>query len=293
MDAPDEALQARIATVIGKPPTTWRKAAGGYTSAQRWIVGFDDGTSGFAKSAAAAPHSPMDEWLRREHYVYSRLHADFMPRMLGWDDESVQPLLILEDLSAAHWRPGDIEAVFATLAKVHASHLDIPTVAETDPGLTTPWLPVRDDPQPLLSLGLCSQAWLQAALPLLIDAARVADLSGPSLLHLDTRSDNICFDGSRARLVDWNFAAHGNPDLDIAAWLPSLHSEGGPLPEEVLPNAPQWAALMSGFFASRAGDPPIPNAPGVREVQLSQLRSALPCVQRALRLPPLDGPNAP
>ncbi len=50
---------------------------------------------------------------------------------------------------------------------------------------------------------------------------------------------------------------------------------------------------MSGFFAGRAGKPPIPNAPQVREVQLSQLRSALPWAQRALRLPPLDGPNAP
>ncbi len=224
MDAPDLALRQRIAAVMGKPPTSWRHAAG-YTPAQRWIVGFDDGTSCFAKSATNSPHSPMDEWLRREHHVYSHLQADFMPRMLGWEDDGVQPLLILEDLSAAHWpppwRPGDIEAVFATLAKLHTAGLDVPTVAEIDPGLTTHWLPVRDDPGPFLSLGLCTQPWLQAALPLLIDAARVADLSGPSLLHLDTRSDNICFVGSRALLIDWNFAARGNPDVDIAACYPA------------------------------------------------------------------------
>ena len=81
--------------------------------------------------------------------------------------------------------------------------------------------------------------------------------------------------------------------MDIACWLPSLHSEGGPPPEAILPDAPQWAATMSGFFAARAGGPPIPNAPRVREVQLNQLRSALPWAARALDLPTLDGSNAP
>ena len=105
MESLDEALQRRIAAVMGKTPMAWRKAAGGYTPAQRWIVRFDDGTSCFAKSATATPHSPTDEWLRREHHVYSSLQADFLARMLGWDDDGVQPLLILEDLSAAHWPP--------------------------------------------------------------------------------------------------------------------------------------------------------------------------------------------
>jgi hypothetical protein len=43
---------------------------------------------------------------------------------------------------------------------------------------------------------------------------------------------------------------------------------------------------MSGFFAARAGLPPIPTAPHVREVQLAQLRTALPWAARALGLPP-------
>ena len=49
---------------------------------------------------------------------------------------------------------------------------------------------------------------------------------------------------------------------------------------------------MSGYFAARAGLPVIPNAPRVRAVQLAQLRTALPWAQRALGLPPLDGPQA-
>jgi thiamine kinase-like enzyme len=53
------------------------------------------------------------------------------------------------------------------------------------------------------------------------------------LLHFDVRSDNVCFAGDRAVLVDWNWAAIGNPVMDVAARLPSLHAEGGPPPEEI------------------------------------------------------------
>jgi hypothetical protein len=97
----------------------------------------------------------------------------------------------------------------------------------------------------------------------------------------------------RAVLVDWNHVCRGNADADIAFWLPSLQSEGGPRPEEVRQLDPCWAAVTSGYFARRAGLPPIPQAPAVRGVQLSQLRAALPWAVRALGLPPLDGGNAP
>ena len=52
-----------------------------------------------------------------------------------------------------------------------------------------------------------------------------------------------------------------------------------------MPGAPEVAALVSGFFASRAGLPIIPDAPFVRRVQREQLSTALPWVQRALGLP--------
>ena len=83
-----------------------------------------------------------------------------------------------------------------------------------------------------------------------------------------------------------------NPDLDIAGWAPSLHAEGGPPPEEILPGAGPLAAVISGYFAERAGRPVIPTAPRVREVQRKQLRTALPWAARVLGLAPLDGPAA-
>jgi hypothetical protein len=148
------------------------------------------------------------------------------------------------------------------------------------------WLEVARDPLPFLALGICSADWLETSLPRLIDASSRAPLAGGSLIHLDVRSDNVCFIDGRAVVIDWNHATAGNPDLDIAFWLPSLHAEGGPHPEAVLPDAPELAAWVAGFFCARAGGEPLPDAPHVRPLQLLQSRTALPWAARALHLPP-------
>jgi aminoglycoside phosphotransferase (APT) family kinase protein len=153
------------------------------------------------------------------------------------------------------------------------------------------WGQVADDPTPFLSLGLCSSAWLEMALPSLLAAETAARLEGDGLVHLDVRSDNLCFVGDRAVLVDWNHACRGNAALDVAGWLPSLAAEGGPDPMAMMPDEPELAALISGYFAARAGLPPPEDAPRVRAVQLSQLKTALPWAAASLGLPPPDGPN--
>jgi hypothetical protein len=89
-------------------------------------------------------------------------------------------------------------------------------------------------------------------------------------------------------IIDWNHAAVGNRLLDRAFWLPSLHDEGGPPPDELLPNAAALAAWVAGYFCARAGDPVIPDAVHVRPLQVRQARTALPWAARALGLPPPD-----
>ena len=69
------------------------------------------------------------------------------------------------------------------------------------------------------------------------DTSEVRAITAPAIpviAILDTafvRSDNVCFSAGSARIVDWNWAARGNPRLDVAAWLPSFHAEGGPRPK--------------------------------------------------------------
>ena len=117
--------------------------------------------------------------------------------------------------------------------------------------------------------------WLETSRHACTRRPDAADSSGDALLHGDVRSDNLCFRDGRAVLVDWNWACRGRPLLDVAAWLPSLHHEGGPEPWTILPGQGALAALLAGFFLEHAGREPIPQAPHVRRLQLDQGRVAL------------------
>lgn len=151
-------------------------------------------------------------------------------------------------------------------------------------GDVSSWERVAADPRPFLALGMVSEGWLAEALPLLIEYEGRCSTEGESLTHGDLRSDNICLGAGRVIFVDWNLASLSNARLDLGFWLPSLAYEGGPEPEQILPDAPEVAAWVAGFFAARAGLPPVPGSPGVRVVQQRQLSTALPWVVRALGL---------
>ena len=208
-------------------------------------------------------------------------------------DDDDPPLLVLEDLRSAHWPPpwdgAAIAAVRKTLRQLAATvPPDVIGSVETHRDrLVMGWAEIEAEPAPFLSLGVCSREWLAGALPSLREASESAPIAGDGLLHLDVRSDNLCIAERGAVLVDWNHASIGNPDLDVAAWLPSLRLVGGPEPYTLLPGAGGFAALLAGFFGSRAGLPAPPTAPQVRAFQLAQLRVALPWAVRELGLRPI------
>ena len=255
------------------------------------MVTLDDGRSAFVK--AAADHLTASS-LRDEHLNYALFRgAPFLPGYLGWHDDGELPVLVIEDLSRAAWPPPwtrtQVDAVLAALDELHArpAPVGLPRAADERLGLRDGWREVAEAHEAFLALGLCSPVWLEAYLETLLGAVREVELDGDAPLHFDVRSDNVCFRDGRAILVDWNWASVGNPQIDAAFWLPSLHAEGGPVPEEVLPNVDAGlAACCAGFFCAHAARPPIPAAPGVRAVQLAQARVALPWAARALDLEP-------
>ena len=284
------ALKRRRAEPVAWGPVT----TGGYTPARRWVVTLADGSTAFVK---VATDEQTASWLRDEHLAYSVLQgAPFMPAYLGWYDDGEAPVLALEDLSEAAWpppwTPGAIAAVRAALEAVHATppYEDLPSADDDHLGLREGWAEIANDPAPFLALGLCRAAWLERHLGALDDAARSAPLGGGALLHFDVRSDNVCLRDGRAVFVDWNWTTVGNPDLDLLSWLPSLHAEGGPAPDDLVAGHGSIAAALAGFFCSHAGRAPIPTAPGVRRVQLGQARTALPWACRELGIPEPDGP---
>jgi hypothetical protein len=291
---PQQAANVRRALKrLRAEPVAWRSVtARGYTPARRWVVTLDDGRTAFVK---VATDDLTASWLRDEHVCYSMLRgARFMPGYVGFHDDGEHPVLALEDLSTAVWPPpwsrGQVDSVLRCLDDVATTPAPrgLPRAADDHLGLRDGWSEIRRDPEPFLRLGLCSERWLSDALPSLLEAAAAAPLDGDELLHFDVRSDNVCFrsDGNVV-LVDWNWTSVGNRWLDVAAWLPSLHAEGGPEPEEVAPDVPSGlSVVVAAYFCAHAGLPPIANAPDVRRIQLRQARTALPWAARSVGLPP-------
>jgi len=261
---------------------------GGFTAASRRIVPWPGGGTAFAKGAT---DDPTEDWLRIEHFAYTHLAGGFMPRLLGWDDSGERPVLYLEDLASARWPPpwllGDEELVLAALDELHSA-TPPPGLVRAETRWPNDWPRIGADSEPFLRLGLVSSGWFEAHLPALSAAAERVPLAGDAVIHMDVRSDNLCFLEGRALLVDWNLIALGNPAADAQFWLPSLVLEGGRPPVEL---EPEFAAWITGFMASRAGLPLIPTAPGVRAIQLAQLRVVLPWACRLLGLAPPDGPE--
>jgi len=284
----DDAERIELAT--GARPTALEVVVGhGAPSHRRWRVRFDDRPPAFAKVAA---FDYVAEWLRLEHANYRALAGmPYLPALIGWHDDGEAPVLVIEDLSRATWPPpwstDDVDAVLTTLDELQAT--PPPDAIDDDFGalfdIHEGWDPMRADPTGALSLGVFDKAWFARHADDLAAASATANLAGDALLHGDVRSDNLCLRDGRAILIDWNWACVGAPELDLAAWLPSLHHEGGPEPWTLLPDAGPLAALLAGFFLEHAAREPIPQAPHVRQLQLDQGVVALEWACRELGIP--------
>ncbi|MDB5098510.1 MAG: hypothetical protein JWM80_2931 [Cyanobacteria bacterium RYN_339] len=277
------AAAASLKTLLGAGPEEFYPVMGGFTPVQRAVARLADGRRVFLKRAI---NDLTAGWLAAEHRFYASTSAAFLPAFLGYEPGT----LVLEDLSAARWvppwLPGDVEAVVAVMGAIAATPapLHLPALRKLVNG-SRGWREVAQEPEPFLALGLCCADWLAAALPHLIAAADAAPFDGTELVHLDLRSDNLCMAERGPVVFDWNMASIGNAKADLAFWLSSLHAEGGPAPEAILPEEPEFAAWVAGFFAAHAGLPPIPNAPRVRQIQRTQLETGFPWAVRALKLP--------
>ncbi|MFE0348886.1 phosphotransferase [Streptomyces griseoluteus] len=274
------------------PVQGWQRVMRGYTKAERWLAVTPEGAPCFIK---AATEELTVRWLRDEVAIYERIDGPWLPEVIAWDAGGTHhPILVLEGMHDARWPPpwddAAIGQVLETLDSVHAIEPDFPLpLLRDDTELRRGWELVAEDRTAFLSCGLVSPGWLERSLPVLSKAAAAAPFDGTSLLHLDIRSDNLCFAAGGVRIIDWNWAAIGNPVFDVCAWLPSLRSEGGPLPDQVMPGQGEFAAVLAGFWCSQMGLPEANSASGRRLLQRDLGKIALDWARRELKLEPLDG----
>jgi hypothetical protein len=282
LEAAERLVHARI--------SEWRPIVGGYSSNRRWLVTLDNGQSLFAKEAV---NEDTRRWLDLEWRLYEAVTADFMPTYFGWDTTAEFPVLFIDDLSAAEWPPPwtepKIEAVRAVVERINNTHAPafVGSLA-AEKQRHSGWYEVARSPEGFASLGLASDSWIDANLASLLEAETSAQWEGDELLHLDIRSDNLCFSGSHVKVVDWNLARVGNGAYDLLFWLPSLRLEGGPAPWDVSVEEPEMIAAIAGFFARQAPQPEPWEGSTVRRFQREQLEVALPWACKALGIPEPD-----
>ena len=218
--------------------------------------------------------------------MFESVTGAFLPSVHAIRVAAGQNLLVLEDLSAAHWPPpypDDVAPLFSALDELAATSPPPELRLLQD---QRRWEVVADDPAPLLRLGLCSAAWLERALPVLVEAEARVPMLGTGLVHYDVWAENMCFAERGAVLVDWAEACIGNPRIDLAFALLSLHVEGAAYP--AVDDEPALAAFVTGAVAAEAVLPPPEWAqPGstLREDQRNDLAVALPWVAQQLGRP--------
>ncbi len=287
-----ESLQERLGSEVVAAETQ----RGGFSPGLASRVLLADGRRAFIKAVSELANPDTPAIHRREAKIVGALpEAAPVPRLLWTFDDAGWVALCFEDIEGRQphqpWTATDLELVVPALQKLSS--------------VLTP-SPVRVDETAARALGSRINGW-RVALErgeerldpwCLRNLERLADLesrapasvAGETLLHFDTRADNLLIAGGRVYVVDWPWARTGAPWLDWLAMAPSVAMQGGPTPEAFMswfelrdvPKAAFDAALCSlaGYFAVHALDPPPPGIPTVREFQAAQGLVAIDWLRR-------------
>jgi thiamine kinase-like enzyme len=272
-----------------------------------------DGRRAFFKGIYPPKGTGAIWMLDEEERVYRRLAdriSPWAPKFLGSLRHEGWHAILLEDLGAADVPPW-------TAAKTRTAARGYADFHRRNLGARLPrWLPqqqwrrfsfswskARDDglEHPAALAGRRrdeAREWLDVAYPVL--AARAGGLENrlrrTTLMHFDTRADNLRVTGGRLRIFDWNWACPGPPEFDLAAFAQAVTADGGPEPERVT----AWyrerlafdesllaasVAAIAGFFAGLAWRPPVKGLPRLRSIQRKQLKASLRWAARIDDLP--------
>jgi Ser/Thr protein kinase RdoA (MazF antagonist) len=303
-----------VARILGAPVARAARVYGGYAPSATFRLVLSDGRRAFFKGVNATSNEYMRGALPKEERVYRKLASyvrPWAPAFLGSLRRADWHVVLLEDLgpqTMPPWSPAKARRSARSYAQFHASTHGRPLprwLSRTEHhDFAGYWRNLSKSGELAKTAGLArrradeAREWLDVALPQLRESAdRLTRLPGPhSLLHFDTRSDNVRLQGDRLRMFDWNFASVGPHEIDAAAFAQATEAEGGPSAErtlswyeEVLPlRASHLDASVAGiaaYFADRAWRPPIPGVPRVRAWQRSQLKVCLAWAARRLGLP--------
>lgn len=310
-------VRAETERLLGARVARATRAYGGYAPSATFRLRLADGRRAFFKGLHPGANEHMRRALPIEERVYRELGeriGPWSPAYLGSVRHEVWHALLLEDLGPATippWTASVTRDAARDFARFHLRNVeaDLPEwLSRTDwQEFAEIWGRLRAleggiRSAAALAGGRAEEAeeWLDVALPALEAAAlHVCEIRTPyTLLHEDTRSDNLRLREGRLKLFDWNWASVGPAEFDAVALAESVAAEDGPEPEAVIAWYEEVLALrheavaacvasFAGYFTAVAWRPPVPGLPRVRSVQRRQMKACLPWAAR------LHGLSAP
>ena len=218
-----------------------------------------------------------------------------VPRLVWSLDEGGWVALCFEDVDGRHplqpWIKADLDLVVGALRALSVALTPSPievdaTAGDAFRGDINGWAKAHARGEDRLDewcrRNLERLATLEAEAPELV--------GGETLLHFDTRADNLLIAGDRVYVVDWPSARLGAPWVDWVAMAPSVAMQGGPEPEELMARfelggvdsqaVDATVCSLAGYFVVRALDPPPQGIPTVRAFQAAQGEVALRWLRR-------------
>jgi aminoglycoside phosphotransferase (APT) family kinase protein len=288
-DAIEERIGGRVVEAVTQP--------GGFSPGLAARLLLEDGRRVFVKavSESANPDSPAMH--RREAQVVAAMPVGTPVPRLHWtynDDGWV--VLGFEDVDGRHptlpWQEDDLDLVVRSLQELSAlltpSPIESPTASSRFARNIQGWKRAlvrnedRLDPWALRNLERLAE----------LEALAPTAAAGETLLHFDTRADNLLIAQGRVYVVDWPSACIGAAWVDWVGMAPSVAMQAGPHPQAFLDrfhiegasSAEIDAVLCSlaGYFVVGALDPPPPGLPTVRAFQAAQGEVALAWLRERL-----------
>ena len=281
-------IQSCIEEWLGAPVVSAQSQPGGFSPGVAVRVRAANGRRAFVKAVSPAQNPDSPTIYRREARIVAALPASApVPQLLWTLDEGADGwvVLVFEDIDgrnpALPWRAEELERVLEALTSLAAtltpSPIQAPTAGERFIQAFQCWQRLVTAPPPHLDAWSARYAERLATL----EQKAVAAVTGDTLLHFDTRADNLILTPDRVYVVDWPHACIGAPLVELVGFAPSVAMQGGPQPEELLASYPPGrsapaaaitavVAAIAGYFTWSALQPPPPGIPTVRAFQAAQ-----------------------
>ncbi len=283
-------VHAWVEQVLGAEVIDARSQQGGFSpgAAQRVVAA--NGRRGFVKAVSPVQNADSPGLLRQEGTVLAAMPDGVgVPALLASYDDGDWVGLLIEDVEGRHprvpWQDDEVRATSTALTELGQHHApsDWPALEDHLADMFAAWPRIAIAPLDGLDPWLAHRlddlgARSEAVLP---------RLAGHTIVHMDTRSDNLLVTPQgRVRIVDWPWASRGTPWFDAVTLLVNLELYGGVEATTYVPLVRDLGASdedilgvlagMCGYFIEAATKPAPPGLPTLRGFQAAQVA---PCVR--------------